>query len=322
MAMFWTQRVAIVLGILLPFAANADVRVKRDDFRTQVYVSGTISRQDAISFRGLEMEFAFKHTDVFLDSRGGDVDAAMEMGRIIRKHDLATSITAGKYYSSCALIFIAGMRRTNIAGEIGLHRPYLASSPASRDAIERQVSTMLASVKTYVSEMGITENFYHEMVNTDPSRMRIYTDKNYKTLIPELDPVYEEVQIAREARQYGISPVEARRRTAYAGSCFPGLGIDDFDKLSSAELKRLEQSMRKAANDPKGQARCRGSRMWGLSEPVYEERLEQSKRICGDGLSDEEALVVEKVPLKQKHDHPFVIKFWACTRNVMLGRKL
>ena len=49
---------------------------------------------------------------------------------------------------------------------------------------------MLSMLKTYINEMGITDNFYQQMVNTEPSRMAIYYWDDYANLVPEIDPVF------------------------------------------------------------------------------------------------------------------------------------
>ena len=55
---------------------------------------------------------------------GGDVDAAMKIGQIIRENEWPVTVSGNsKCFSSCALIYIAGVSRMNV-GVIGLHRPY------------------------------------------------------------------------------------------------------------------------------------------------------------------------------------------------------
>ena len=63
---------------------------------------------------------------VDLDSRGGDVLAAIQIGRLIRKYVSITWIEFElKCYSSCALIFISDVWRTSF-GEL---KPALSGQP-------------------------------------------------------------------------------------------------------------------------------------------------------------------------------------------------
>jgi hypothetical protein len=254
---------------------------------------------------------------VHLDSRGGDVFAAMQIGRLIRKYDGQTVIgwdsATGKdekCYSSCALIFIAGVLRIISAeGSLGLHRPYLASVPQSRQAVEKQVPLILSLVKEYVAEMGITDNFYQQMVNTEPSQMVVYgtdldaelvegrkalgmpTWPSYKQLIPENDPVHQEVEISYAARWYGVTTSEMRQREIDA-------------EVVCHERKDLIDRIE-----------CEGASKWGLSERVYRERWE--KALVGCPFYDKEKVFA--LPKKERRDHPLWINRETCIRNIMSG---
>jgi hypothetical protein len=186
----------LVIGVtafinVLPDAVRADFQVS-SAVLLQLFISGTITEQDAKSLQELSAEMERNNLfTLLLDSKGGDVFAAMQIGRLIRKYDGSTVIgfnekkQGAKCYSSCALIFIAGVDRIiHSGGQLGLHRPYLSSIPQGRQVVEKQVPLVLSQVKQYVDEMGITDNFYQQMVNTKPSQMAIYREDNYTELVP------------------------------------------------------------------------------------------------------------------------------------------
>jgi hypothetical protein len=210
---------------------HAAVEISTGELRRELtvsewWISGTIAERDAKALQQLSPELERNDFYVYLDSGGGNVPAAMQIGRLIRKYDGFTQIQFNrKCYSSCALIFIAGVWRfiSATGGQLGLHRPYLASTPQSREAVEKQVPLMLSQVKQYVPEMGITEHFYQQMVNTEPEQMVIYG--RYSKFVPEYDPVYQEVEIAYRARSYGVTTSEMRRREIAAQACMK----DEFD---------------------------------------------------------------------------------------------
>lgn len=59
-----------------------------------------------------------------LDSPGGDLDAAIKTGRIVRSWQGVTLVfDDGQCASACVLVLLGGVTRT-VAGNIGLHRPY------------------------------------------------------------------------------------------------------------------------------------------------------------------------------------------------------
>jgi hypothetical protein len=111
----------LVLLFAVPPTAQADVSQPKDDGPlVHVWVTGTISEADAYQFNLLTPTFEKKTPHIFLNSTGGDVTAAMKIGRIVRKYDGWTIIDGNnKCYSSCALIFIAGViRNINGKGEL------------------------------------------------------------------------------------------------------------------------------------------------------------------------------------------------------------
>jgi hypothetical protein len=306
----------IAFHCLLTVGARADVQVVKPITGTvNIRISGTITERDAKALEALSAELERSLLHVNLNSRGGDVLAAMQIGRLIRKYDGSTWVdwdaadkADAKCYSSCALIFIAGVWRViGSFGSLGLHRPYLASVPQSRQAVEKQVQLMLAQVKQYVAEMGITDNFYQQMVNTEPSQMVVYGENlsaesaeaskrlgmpiwpSYTKLVPEYDPVYQEVQISYDGRWYGTTTSEMRQREIDAELCRKRKGADSYD--------------------------CEEALKWGLSERVYRERSTKARE-C---QLDEDQKILLATPLKERRDHPLWIKRETCIRKIMLG---
>jgi hypothetical protein len=235
-----------------------------------------------------------------LDSTGGDVSAAISIGRLVRKYELTTFISENaKCYSSCALIFIAGVQRGSF-GELGLHRPYFSSAPQSRETLEKQVPLMISMIKSYIAEMGVTDNFYQQMVNTEPSQMVIYDHNDYTALVPYDDPVFSEIEMARRARMFGVSTAEMRQRTLDAHSC-PSL-FAGFQEWSD----------------------CTDAIDWGLSKRTYLERYAKAKKECWfsdeEEFSAQERATIANTPTKLRPDLPLQIRWETCVRNIMQGR--
>jgi hypothetical protein len=199
----------IAFHCLLTIVARADFRIlNRTDYQIDLLISGTITERDARALEALSPELERAVVWVWLDSAGGDVEAAMRIGRLIRRYEGATKIGKPGYtdnancHSSCALVFISGVVRliASQGGQLGLHRPYLASDPQSRQAVEKQVPLMLSQVRQYIVEMGITDNFYQQLVNTEPSQMAVYGDLNTEFGGFKMGLESTRVQRAREKR--------------------------------------------------------------------------------------------------------------------------
>jgi hypothetical protein len=204
-----TVGVSTFLAAMLIGSAQADVAISRDAARAcAVTVSNEITAADAARVQSL---LDCSDVQLWLSGPGGDARAAMVIGRWAREREAITAIDSDSHcYSSCALIFIGGVNRVNL-GEIGLHRPYFAGAPLSEPEVARTVRAMLGDVRNYVEEMGVTSEFANVMVNTPPSEVRVYHHEIH-SLVPETDPLFDEVKVARQARRYGITTDEYRRR--------------------------------------------------------------------------------------------------------------
>jgi hypothetical protein len=77
----------------------------------QVSIFDTISKTNADYFMQRAAEFQTYNLQVDLNSIGGDINAAVQIGRIIKRNEGAISVpTNAKGFSSYALIYIAGVR--------------------------------------------------------------------------------------------------------------------------------------------------------------------------------------------------------------------
>jgi hypothetical protein len=165
----------------------------------------------------------------------------------------------------------------------------------------------LSNVKQYIAEMGITDNFYQQMVNTESSGIIVYgnptaanlirsyralgirkTTDDWRKLVPEYDPVYQEIKFYYEARRHGVTMVEMRRRELDAEACNERQVSDWSD--------------------------CREALLWGLSEPVYRERSKQTSRCW----VDDDMAILQAIPIRERRDHPLWMKKEACMRSIML----
>jgi len=109
-----TINVAMLIAATL--LAKADVRIDRpDSYSIEIYVTGTIKPDDANQLERMQHEISTHSLRVYLDSKGGDVVAAIAIGKRIRISDGWTYVgwfdgsnlafpEAANCFSSCALI--------------------------------------------------------------------------------------------------------------------------------------------------------------------------------------------------------------------------
>ena len=117
-----------------------------------IYVTGEIQLGDDAAFR--RITDTFPDAVVFLDSPGGTVIPALEIGRLARERGYRTVVLAGgTCASSCALIWLAGSTRyLEPGGRVGFH-----ASSAEQDGRLVESGLSNAFVGYYLSKLELSE---------------------------------------------------------------------------------------------------------------------------------------------------------------------
>ena len=156
---------------------------------------------------------------VILVSDGGDVDAALAIGRLLRENKAHVSIPHNHQCNSSCVFLIAGAVTRLIVGEVGIHRPYFAELSMDvpvatiRNVREEQVK----KIRSFLDEMDIAPQLLDAMLSVPPSEVRYLSKPElqfYRLSIT--DPTHEEAGAAMFAEVLGISTAEWRRRQAQA----------------------------------------------------------------------------------------------------------
>ena len=117
---------------------------------------------------------------VALDSPGGSVADALEMGKLIRDKGLATSVAPGALCaSSCPLVFAGGSeRRATPASAIGVHQIYanvtaesLPTSLAAAGAAMSDAQKTTATITRYLTDSGVDPALWLHALETPPDRL-------------------------------------------------------------------------------------------------------------------------------------------------------
>lgn len=123
-------------------------------------VSGPLARPVAGLVATLETFGAvFGTTVVSFDSPGGDIEAAIALGRAIRKHGAGTVVRQGSSCASaCVYAFAGGTERQAAAGGLKVHRIRLDDLSAAnlpREDGEREYRKAVKAVRGYFAEMRL-----------------------------------------------------------------------------------------------------------------------------------------------------------------------
>ena len=230
----------------------------------QIFVSGDITPGDGdrltraiqrVESRSRDRPCSDKFFMMKLISNGGSVEAAMELGRVIRKYGMLVIVPLdSNCFSSCVLVLAAGADRASY-GRVGIHRPYFGdlSNQASLEEIRKRQNAVRIKIRSYLAEMDVSPTLMDQMLSVPPEKVRILSKQELSDLrLTGKDPSFEEREIARQAKFWGLTSSEYRARSEVVSSrCRKKSGIEDSVCQIQIMLKvsRAEAERRVAAED-------------------------------------------------------------------------
>ena len=158
----------------------------------RIYADGPIDVGAANRFKQLvEHRGIASLSNVYLNSPGGFIDTAIELGRLFRKYGMNTYI--GKFdpvsnnpsenaycFSACTLAYIGGkFRYMSEKSTYGVHRFYLNKDLPFQSDIA-QISS--AQIIQYLTEFDISPSFFIEMTKAGPDQISVLSKKDLKKM--------------------------------------------------------------------------------------------------------------------------------------------
>lgn len=204
---------AIAAGIILNFSllthsALASV-LPNPDNNAAVFLFGRIESKDVTEIAKYISRSPAGVLIVHVDSRGGDWEAAMELGQLLRASQSGVIVAEDAVcFSSCVIILAGATTRiVNDGAKIGIHRPFsTATKPLEFKEAQANYRKLEAKTKSYLHEMNMPESLWDAIVSTPPENIRVLSMKELEAFrLSGLDPVLQEIQDANNARKYGIS---------------------------------------------------------------------------------------------------------------------
>ncbi len=208
-------------------AATITMNSEADCSNSIITIKGAILKLDAKKlenvFQKIDSKFSgicakqFAINFVFITSDGGNIDEAINMGNVIRKHE-SWVFVVDHCYSSCVFILAAGVHRDS-RGAIGIHRPYFddLSSNLTVEQIRENRDALKLKMQNYFESMDINPNLVEEMISVPPNEMKILTNDELRHFRLSADDAnHEEREIAKQSKMYGLTSSEYRIRDAEA----------------------------------------------------------------------------------------------------------
>lgn len=204
-------RLLFLVAALLPGALRAELVLQPTGAADEVRAvfSGDISHADVASARQLGAllksgKRKLAGNAVGFASNGGDFDASLLLGRLLRELGLSTLVAKNEQcMSACVFAFMGGERRV-VEGRLGVHRPWF---PVAQDFPDRQMKyrNVQRILRAYIDEMDFPASLYEAVMAVPPESMHFLAPAELKRFYLEgISPSSEDLADAASARRLGL----------------------------------------------------------------------------------------------------------------------
>jgi hypothetical protein len=111
---------------------------------------------------------------LFIDSPGGDAEAALAIGEIISNRAWSVFVNREAQCSSACIFLLAAARDRAVLGEVGIHRVYPSGSDASTtEDLARDLEEIVARAKALMQRNGVSPALVDDMMSIPSSDVRM-----------------------------------------------------------------------------------------------------------------------------------------------------
>jgi hypothetical protein len=198
--------IQVSIGLAFSLFASFSYAMEFARFGGTFSMSGKIESGDAVEFIIQLVSWETPPTIFFIDSSGGDLGEAMQIGWAIRESQIP--VWSGENcHSACVFIYAAGVERL-ARGRVGLHRPYFPaeyfSGLTSVQAKEKYEDLEKESIG-YLNEMGVNSSIIERIFQTGSSDIDVLSANEANRLFGKRSAFYDEWLAARCGR---LNPTE------------------------------------------------------------------------------------------------------------------
>ena len=165
---------------------------------------GEIEKEDSLKFITSLASWDNPPTIFHISSKGGSLDEAMKIGKIIRSSQIPVW-SGEECHSACVFIYASGVERYAL-GKVGLHRPYLDkdyfANLSSLDAKEKYNELKQQSIK-YLKEIEVAQALIDRMFQTGSTEIDIIDAEEANKLFGTQSSFYEEWVTAKCGKYTG-----------------------------------------------------------------------------------------------------------------------
>jgi hypothetical protein len=235
-ASFATLKIGYGLAVLLftmvaPLSAFAVAHGSCIESNCNLFLTGRIAQDDVQLFRQSFEKMSGKGSlFLSLDSEGGDIASAIEIGRLVRRwpESIVLVTLSSKCYSACVFVLAGGLHRA-VHGKVGIHRPFGSSTDArTYESTQKSFRTLEQSAKAFLKDMNVPTSLFDEMMSVPSQQLRLLSQQELARFgIGQSDPAYQDNRDADAARMLGLDREEYLRRKGRAEKICNALTVNE-----------------------------------------------------------------------------------------------
>jgi len=209
---------------------KAEIQSKCDAYGCSVKITGVITKEDIPNLRtalakALDAGVGLTPMWIPLNSHGGDAEAALRMGEILRDAGVKVRVYSGEScMSSCVLILASSAsREIEKDAKVGIHRPFLENSFSDYESTEKRFEVLGRVAQMQFDRVGVSRDLWHMIVGVPSEKIQILSTTQLLSLkLNGNSAAFADASDSAEAKSRGISKLELFRRREILDSCLEG----------------------------------------------------------------------------------------------------
>lgn len=181
----------------------ADISTFAPSPNTTCYMKGAIGKNDVAKLR----RTISMCSTLMIDSPGGDLGTAMQIGRMIRENEMGVTVPeGGQCASACVFIYVSGVTRINF-GPVAIHRPFLTNDDGSSlSSTQKKFDALGKEARQFLRFMNVRESLYEAMLAISPENSYVLgIDEMEQFGMGRTDPVWAELLDNAAAKRRGLT---------------------------------------------------------------------------------------------------------------------
>lgn len=173
------QLLVVAIGLLVNITCHSAAitfHKATENNDNKILISGEILKGDEEKFK--EVALHSNKAIVYIDGPGGDLGAAIKIGRLVNALGYFTAVNEAQCASACAMIWLAGhFKFLSPNAQVGFHLPKFDEEGKN---FTKNIGVLYALVGAYLANLGFAEPYIAYMMDTENGQMKWLTTKNAK----------------------------------------------------------------------------------------------------------------------------------------------